>query len=177
VRRAASERRAARGLSHRRASRGPSQRRASREPSQRRASRGFTLLEVLVATAILGVAVVTLLGLHARNLGLASVARNLTIAGTLAGDVLAIARLDPAIEEGAIAGRFVATADEADGKSRIYGGPESAPFSWTREVLPTALPTLRQIRVSVSRDDEDRVLAELWAAMSLQPGIRTGTQR
>ena len=104
-------------------------------------------------------------------------ARNLTIAGTLAGDVLAIARLDPALEEGAVAGRFVASRDEADGKSRIYGGPESAPFSWTREVMPTALPTLRQIRVSVSRDDDERVLAELWAAMSLKPDILTGTRR
>lgn len=165
------------GPSERRATRGPWERRAMRGPSERRAQRGFTLLEVLVATAILGVAVVTLLGLHARNLRLASDARNITIAGTLAGDVLAITRLDPAIEEGAVAGRFVATADEADGKSRIYGGPESAPFSWTREVMPTALPTLRQIRVSVSRDDDDRVLAELWAAMSLQPDILTGTPR
>jgi prepilin-type N-terminal cleavage/methylation domain-containing protein len=173
VRRAGSERRAWRAIMERRAWRAAMERRAGRAARER----GFTLLEVLVATAILGVAVVTLLGLHARNLGLASDARNITIAATLAGDVLAIARLDPAIEEGAVAGRFVATAGEADGKSRIYGGPESAPFSWTREVTPTALPTLRQIRVSVSRDDDDRVLAELWAAMSLQPDILTGTPR
>jgi general secretion pathway protein I len=144
---------------------------------RRLAERGFTLLEVLVATAILGVAVVTLLGLHARNLGLAADAENLTIAGALAGDVLAIARLDPALEEGATAGRFVARREDADGKSRIYGGPASEPFSWTREVTPTALPTLRQIRVAVSRDDEARVLAELWAATSVQPSALVGSRR
>jgi general secretion pathway protein I len=139
--------------------------------------RGFTLLEVLVATAILGVAVVALLGLHARNLTLAADAANLTIAGTLAGDVLAIARLDPALEEGAVSGRFVARREDADGKSRIFGGPASEEFSWTRQVMPTALPTLRQIRVGVTRTGESRVLAELWAATSLKPQILTGTPR
>lgn len=148
-------------------------RRRARSPRER----GFTLLEVLVATAVLGVAVVTLLGLHARNLGLASDAEALTIAGTLAGDVLAIARLDPALEEGAISGRFVTRRADADGRSNVYGGAASAPFSWTREVTPTALPTLRQIRVSVSRDGEPRVLAELWAAVRFQPELLPGTSR
>jgi general secretion pathway protein I len=143
----------------------------------RRRERGFTLLEVLVATAILGVAVVTLLGLHARNLSLAADAENLTIAGTLAGDVLALARLDPALEEGSVSGGFVARREEADGKSRVYGGPRSEDFQWTRQVMPTALPTLRQIRVSVSRQDETRVLAELWAAMAYKPDVLTGSQR
>ena len=139
--------------------------------------RGFTLLEVLVATSILGVAVVTLLGLHARNLRLASDAENLTIAGTLAGDVLAMARLDPALEEGSVAGRFVASRADADGKTRIYGGAASEEFSWTREVMPTALPTLRQIRVAVSRNDDDRVLAELWAASSVKLQTLPGTSQ
>lgn len=143
----------------------------------KRGQRGFTLLEVLVATAILGVAVVALLGLHARNLSLAADAENLTIAGALAGDVLSVARLDPALEEGAVSGTFVARRQEADGKARIYGGPRSEDFAWTREVSPTALPTLRQIRVRVSRRDEGRVLAELWSAMSFRPQTLSGSQR
>lgn len=130
--------------------------------------RGFTLLEVLVATAILGVAVVTLLGLHARNLNLAAEAGNLTIAGTLAGDVLAAARLDPDLSEGSMRGRFVARRSDADGRSSIYGGPMSTDFAWSREVQPTALPTLRQVRVSVSLAGDHRVLAQLWAALPLK---------
>lgn len=139
--------------------------------------RGFTLLEVLVATTILGVAIVALLGLHARNLGLAGDAENITIAGTLAEDVLAIAKLDPALEEGSLRGQFVARAEEADGKSRIYGGPLSEEFTWSREVLPTALPSLRQIRVSVARRDETRPLAELWAAQAVKVDLQPGGLR
>ena len=134
----------------------------------RRPANGFTLLEVLVATAILGVAVVTLLGLHARNLNLISEAEQLTVAGTLAGDVLSLARIDPALEEGAMRGRFVASRGDADGRTSIYGGPLSEPFGWSREVLPTALPTLRQVRVRVTRDGDTRPLAELWAALRVK---------
>jgi prepilin-type N-terminal cleavage/methylation domain-containing protein len=126
--------------------------------------RGFTLLEVLVATAILGVAVVTLLGLHARNLSLAAEAEDLTIAGTLAGDVLAMARLAPLLEVGTAGGGFAARRSDADGERVIYGGAMSPPFVWSRDVMPTALPSLLQVRVRVQRAGEDRVLAELWSA-------------
>lgn len=135
---------------------------------KRRGQRGFTLLEVLVATAILGVAVVTLLGLHARNLGLAAEAETLTIAGTLASDVMGAARIDPALEEGAVRGRFTARRGDADGKLLVYGGSRSPAFVWTRDVLPTALPTLKQVRVRVSAAGDDHVLAELWCALRVQ---------
>jgi prepilin-type N-terminal cleavage/methylation domain-containing protein len=130
--------------------------------------RGFTLLEVLVATAILGVAVVTLLGLHARNLDLAAETGEITIAATLASDVLAAARVDPALEEGVTRGGFAASPGEADDGQdarTLYGGPLSERYVWTREVMPTALPTLRQIRVRVALSGEDRVLAELWSVV------------
>jgi len=132
--------------------------------------RGFTLLEVLVATAILGVAVVTLLGLHARSLGLVGEAENLTIAGTLAADVLSLARIDPALEEGLVRGRFVARKRDADDKTAVYGGALCERFVWSREVLPTALPTLRQVRVRVGLGGDDHVLAELWAALRVTGG-------
>lgn len=136
--------------------------------ARRTLERGFTLLEVLVATAILGVAVVTLLGLHARNLSLAAEAQDLTIAGTLAADVLALARLDPLLEEGQLRGRFAAKPGDADGRTTIYGGPMSGRFVWSREVLPTALPTLRQVRVAITLAGEERVLAEFWSALPVR---------
>ncbi|HXC52655.1 MAG TPA: prepilin-type N-terminal cleavage/methylation domain-containing protein [Candidatus Limnocylindrales bacterium] len=146
----------------------PSQRRRARRLRQR----GFTLLEVLVATAILGVAVVTLLGLHGRNLSLSAEAETLTVAGTLAGDVLAVARLEPVIEVGATHGTFAARRSDADGHHVLYGGALSPDFVWTRDVMPTALPTLLQIRVRIHLAGEDRTLAELWAAVRA-PGITT----
>jgi prepilin-type N-terminal cleavage/methylation domain-containing protein len=127
--------------------------------------RGFTLLEVLVATAILGVAVVTLLGLHARNLSLASEAETVTVAATLAGDAMTAALLDPALELGSENGRFATTRRDADGRRVLYGGARSAEFRWSREVLATALPTLRQVRIQVFREGDDRAVAELWSAV------------
>jgi prepilin-type N-terminal cleavage/methylation domain-containing protein len=135
---------------------------------KRAGEKGFTLLEVLVATAILGVAVVTLLGLHARNLALAADAERLTIASTLAGDAMAVARLDPSLELGTMRGRFVASRGGADDAASIYGGALSEDFAWTRDVLPTALPTLVQIHVTVTAANDDRALAELWAAQRVK---------
>ncbi len=138
---------------------------ATQAPGRNFAQRGFTLLEVLVATAILGVAVVTLLGLHARNLSLAAEAETLTVAGTLAGDVMATARIDPALEAGTVRGRFAARRGDADGRLVIYGGALSERFVWSQEVLPTALPTLLQVHVRVGLAGEEHVLAELWSAV------------
>lgn len=131
----------------------------------KRVRNGFTLLEVLVATAILGVAVVTLLGLHARNVELAAEAADLTAAGALAGDVLAASRLDRSLEQGSSKGSFAAGRDDADGRRVLYGGPGSERFAWERDVMPTALPTLRQVRVRVRRVEDERVITEMWAAL------------
>ncbi len=127
---------------------------------------GFTLLELLVATAVLGVAIVALLGLQARNLAITSEAAEITIATTLAGDVMAMARLDPLLAQGSSAGGFVPTQREEVPGRDVYGGSASEPYAWTRDVMPTALPGLLQVRVQVRRRGSDRVLCELWSAAS-----------
>jgi len=139
--------------------------RPSRVAARRCAERGFTLLEVLVAMAVLAVAIVPLLGLHARNIDLLAEARDRTIAGALASEVLATARMEPALADGATSGGFTAREDDADGERRLYGGPDSERFAWSREVMPTALPTLRQVRVLVTVAGDDLVLAELWGVV------------
>lgn len=133
-----------------------------------RAQRGFTLLEVLVATAILGVAIVTLLGLHARNLSLTAEAETTTIAATLASDALVAALLDPALEQGTEQGSFAMDRRGADDDRVLYGGASSEGYSWSREVMPTALPTLLQVRVQVFRNGDERAVAELWSAVRLK---------
>jgi prepilin-type N-terminal cleavage/methylation domain-containing protein len=141
--------------------------RASCVAARRLASPGFTLLEVLIATAILAVTVVTLLGLHARNLALAAETADLTAAGVLAENVIAAAQLEPLLGEGVLEGDFSEKRDD-DSENVVYGGPDSSRFEWSREVLPTLLPALKQVRVRVSLDGQTRVLAELWAAVPVK---------
>ncbi len=101
--------------------------------------KGFTLLEVLVASAVLAVAMVSLLGLHARNIRLAADTQELTEAGLLAE------RLATTTETG----NFPNTGTT---RGETAGDDDSAPrFSWTREVAETSLPGLHRVRIGVSR--------------------------
>lgn len=129
------------------------------------APRGFTLLEVLIAVAILGVAVVSLLGLQARNIGLIARAQDLSIAGSLASQLVAAARVDPLIAEGVSRGTFSDEPSEVDGVNVFPAGTGAERFGWSREVLPTALPHLLQVRVKVYVHGENEQVAELWTAV------------
>src|SRR5215510_4292013 len=100
---------------------------------------GFTLLEVLVAMAVLAVALVSLLGLYNRSLLLTIRAQRLSTATLLVQEVLTRTQL-----EGMNALR-VTTGDFADFHPGQY--PE---FRWYRTVRPTALAGLWELRVGVS---------------------------
>ncbi len=121
---------------------------------------GFTLLEVLVAVSLLGVALVSLLGLHARDLRLAARSQDLTLAGLLAARVVADTRARSAPEVGVTQGSFATSRDQPPSTSTPYGGPQAARVVWRREVEPTGLVKLRRVRISVGREQQ-QPLAQL----------------
>jgi prepilin-type N-terminal cleavage/methylation domain-containing protein len=121
--------------------------------TDRAASRtaGFTLLEMLIATTVLGVALVTLLGLHARNIRLVAEAQDLVQATLLASCLATLTRTVPAPELGVTQGDF----SERDPvlQERCHTR-ESARFRWEREIatiggIGSALANLRRVIISV----------------------------
>lgn len=106
-----------------------------------RSAAGFTLLEVLVAVAVLGLALISLLGLHVRNLALLERDRRVTDATLLARAIMTDAEIGGAPDMGH---------EEGDFEDRFPGlYPE---LRWERDVTETPIPTMREIRVRVFRD-------------------------
>jgi len=107
---------------------------------------GFTLLEVLVAMAVLAVALVSLLGLYNRSLVLTIRAQHLSTATLLVQEMLTRTQLEGLDALRVTAGDF----------ANLHPGqyPE---FRWYRAVRPTALEGLWELHVGVSwgeREDE-----------------------
>jgi general secretion pathway protein I len=108
------------------------------------ATRGFTLLEVLVAVAVLGLALVSLLGLHVRNIDLIARDQRVTEATLLARALMTEVETGPFPDLGATDGDF-----ELDYPDRY---PD---LRWEREVLTTPIPNVREVRVRVFRGEEE----------------------
>lgn len=106
--------------------------------------RGFTLLEVLVAVAVLGLALVSLLGLHVRNIDLIARDQSVTEATLLARALMTEVESGPFPDLGAERGDF-----ELDYPDRY---PD---LRWEREVTPTPVPNVREVRVRVFRGEEE----------------------
>jgi general secretion pathway protein I len=100
---------------------------------------GFTLLEVMVALAIISFAVVTYV--HSQNTGIALLneSTNVTVATLLAQGRMVV------LESSAVAGTL-----EREG---IFDDPEYAAFRWKERVVSTPLPNMFEAHVEVSWDD------------------------
>ena len=112
--------------------------------------KAFTLLEVLVALAVLAVALVSLLGLQNRNLLLSMQAERLSTGTLLVREMLTRTQL-----EGPDAAR-VTSGDFADVHPGQY--PE---FRWHRTVRPAPIEGLWELRVGVTWGERADEQAEL----------------
>jgi general secretion pathway protein I len=112
--------------------------------------KGFTLLEVLVALAVLAVALVSLLGLQNRNLLLTMQAERLSTATLLAREMLTRTQLEGQDAARVTAGDF----------STLH--PQQYPeFHWQRTVRPAPIEGLWELRVAVTWGEGEDERAEL----------------
>jgi general secretion pathway protein I len=109
---------------------------------------GFTLLEVLLAIALLAIALPILLGLRNFDLDLHERATELRAATLLAQEKLLEAELAGVYPIGEIAGDF---RNAPLGAPATVAASERAPgYKWKRTIAPTPLPLIREVRVKVS---------------------------
>ena len=100
---------------------------------------GFTLLEVMVALAIIALAVVTYVHSQNTSIALLNESKNVTVATLLAqGRMVVLESSD------------VPSSLEREG---IFDEPEYAAFRWKERVVSTPLPNILEADVEVSWDD------------------------
>ena len=117
------------------------------ERQVRNDGRGFTLLEVLIAMAILALALPVLLGLRNWDLNLHSRAADITAATMLAQEKLIEAELLPLYPIGETTGDFrnpppgyQVPGDIADRAER---------YRWKRVITTTPLPAVREVKIQI----------------------------
>jgi general secretion pathway protein I len=109
---------------------------------------GFTLLEVLLAIALLAIALPVLLGLRNFDLDLHARAGELTAATLLAQEKLLETELLGVYPIGEVSGDFqnapLGTPSTIQATDRAVG------YKWKRTIMPTPLELIREVRVQVS---------------------------
>lgn len=110
--------------------------------------RGFTLLEVMIAVAVLALALPILLGLRNRDMQMIERSRMLTTATLLAQEKVFETALQDYPPIGEQRGEFTTP---PPGYAFNPSGTDRAPgFRWTRIVGPTAFEYIRDVRIRVS---------------------------
>ncbi|TKS59881.1 MAG: hypothetical protein EWM72_01738 [Nitrospira sp.] len=109
---------------------------------------GFTLLEVLLAIALLAIALPVLLGLRNFDLDLHARAGELTAATLLAQEKLLETELLGVYPVGEVSGDFRNA--PLGTQSTIQATDRAVGYKWKRTVLPTPLDLIREVRVQVS---------------------------
>ena len=109
---------------------------------------GFTLLEVLVAMALLAIALPILLGLRNFDLDLQARGAQLTAATLLAQEKLTEAELAGQYPIGETTGDFLSTPFGAP--LTVQLADRAVGYRWKRTILTTPLELIREIRIKVS---------------------------
>lgn len=109
---------------------------------------GFTLLEVLLAIALLAIALPILLGLRNFDLELQERASELRAATLLAQEKLLETELSGQYSIGESTVEFPSIPLGA--QPTMQAGPRAVGYKWTRTIAPTPLELIREIRIKVS---------------------------
>ncbi|BFU96394.1 MAG: putative Type II secretion system protein I [Nitrospira sp.] len=110
-------------------------------------ARGFTLLEVLIALAILAMALPILLGLRNFDLGLYSRAGDIAAATMLAQEKLMEAEAATAFPLGETGGDFQNPPPGAQSPADFQHRAEK--YRWKRFVMTTMLPNVREVKIQI----------------------------
>jgi general secretion pathway protein I len=120
--------------------------------------RGFSLLEVLLAVAILAIALPVLLGLRNFDLELQSRSMELTTATLLAQEKLLETELSGSFPIGESTGEFQTPAPGV--LSSIMETNRAPGYRWKRSIMPTPLELIREVKIQISwpRGQQDETL-------------------
>ncbi|MBH0198447.1 MAG: prepilin-type N-terminal cleavage/methylation domain-containing protein [Nitrospira sp.] len=117
-------------------------------PTGKSGEQGFTLLEVLLAIALLAIALPILLGLRNFDLDLHQRATELRAATLLAQEKLVEAELVGVYPIGETTGDFRNAPLGAP--ATVAAGDRAPGYKWKRTIAPTSLPLIREVRIKVS---------------------------